>query len=582
MIHMLLRMCQHPMDANAKDEHSVTDLHESSSRWMALLLLLAVALAGGFFLAVTPHQRDRRSNRATAAVGWDSVVDDGTSKVVVSVLVPTAGDEGWIQQMLEARFHIEFKPQFVSLAAREYRKPLMLAGGDVPDFFAESDAIELQQDARNGLLMELPLEIIRRYASAYVEAVNSMTPSAWLRTNWRGKNYGLPMVYATHKLSAPGVWRADWLRKVGLTDADGNAAVPETLVEMHEALWRFTFLDPDGNGKQDTYGMSGEGGAIRWTAFADVFGAFGTSPFDWIERDGRVVWGGLLPETREALSTLRDWYREGIIDPDFVTDRFRESLQQKFLSGRMGYLYGVGRHHLVTPNLNTSLQSRIRKLNPAADLVCGRFPVGPHGDCGAPANMGAYLLVFGRQVATKPQKILRLLDMFEQITTNRQLLIASKLGQRGVHWEYKDPDIGPHSGVRFLPPFDEVHTASRAMLCPIAGVSIFSPCGPAAIVEEFTSRSELAFNQQYRQPEWSIDDALGSPDAVPSAGRYLADLCLMQARVFSEIIRGDRDLTAFDSFVAAWTARGGNKLTTEAEELLQEKRRIYSEMGINP
>ena len=55
-------------------------------------------------------------------------------------------------------------------------------------------------------------------------------PVGWLYAHWKGRNYGVPTVYASLLLSVPGVWRADWLRKVGLVDDTGKARVPQTLV----------------------------------------------------------------------------------------------------------------------------------------------------------------------------------------------------------------------------------------------------------------------------------------------------------------------------------------------------------------
>ncbi|MFD0717029.1 hypothetical protein [Paenibacillus sp. GCM10027626] len=45
--------------------------------------------------------------------------------------------------------------------------------------------------------------------------------------------------------------RKDWLDNVGIDK------LPETLDEYHEVLRRFTFNDPDQNGKNDMYGGHG-------------------------------------------------------------------------------------------------------------------------------------------------------------------------------------------------------------------------------------------------------------------------------------------------------------------------------------
>ena len=99
------------------------------------------------------------------------------------------------------------------------------------------------------------------------------------------------------------------------------------------------------------------------------------------------------------------------------------------------------------------------------------------------------------------------------------------------------------------------------------------------VIERHTPRKELAFNHAYRKPEWARKDVLGKPDAVPSAGRRLLDLRNYQMTVFAEIIRGDREVAYFDTFVREWLQRGGSQMTREATRLLETKKRVYRSVG---
>ena len=140
-----------------------------------------------------------------------------------------------------------------------------------------------------------------------------MPPQVWLYSYYEGKNYGVPNLFYTGKAPFIGMWRMDWLKNAGIDK------VPETLDEMHDAFVAFTNGDPDKNGKKDTYGMTGDLTATHFT-FTEIFGAFGVLPFNWMEVDGKVVYGGLQPETKQALALLAQWYKEGLISPDFITD----------------------------------------------------------------------------------------------------------------------------------------------------------------------------------------------------------------------------------------------------------------------
>ena len=53
-------------------------------------------------------------------------------------------------------------------------------------------------------------------------------------------------------------------------------------------------------------------------AFAEVFAAFDTLAFEFVERDGSVVWGGTLPEARRALEVVHRWYQQDLLEMVFL------------------------------------------------------------------------------------------------------------------------------------------------------------------------------------------------------------------------------------------------------------------------
>lgn len=246
----------------------------------------------------------------------------------------------WIEELLERRFNIDLKPMFMDPNAYDRKKPLMIAGGNVPDLIWEANPIGLQKSVHHGFVAELPLDLIARTMPVYYRQLTEEAPIAWLYSRVDGANFGIPTMSRRGAEPKPGIWRMDWLRAAGIDEA------PQTLEAFEEALRAISYGDPDGNGVQDTYGMSGDISNWWWVAFSEIFGAFGVLPFDWQEVDGEIVWGGTRPEARQAIALLRRWYAEGLIHPEFVTDSMLpgQSLDRKFLSGRTGYLYYRGEH----------------------------------------------------------------------------------------------------------------------------------------------------------------------------------------------------------------------------------------------
>lgn len=523
--------------------------------------------------ALTPQQIEAMK-ADEYQVDWNSVKDDPAEKLKFTMLIGSSGSENsWIQQMLEKRFNIEIKPIFLGPAAYTYAKPLMMAGGEIPDVLIEPDPIMLQRDVFHGFLLEIPHEVILKHAPNYVKVLNEVDPVGWLYANWNGKNYGIPNCFASFRWSVPGIWRMDWLRNLGIDK------VPETLDEMHDALYKMTYNDPDGNGIRDTWGMTGDISNWWWATFADIFGAYGVIPFDWMERDGKAVWGGTLPETKEALKTLNQWYREGIIHPDFVTDKTSETVDRKFMNGVTGYIYYQGRYSAFDPEKTNSLLNTMKKLQPGSELVCGYFPIGPKGEQGGRVWAGGHVISFGKHMKKRPEVIIRILKMFDAIVSDEQLYLESHFGKKGVHWEFIDPELGPAGGTVPIAPYSDPNVSKRELLGGFENAPLAPVCGPLWLVDKYTPEKDLAFSKKYRKPEWVMQDVLGKPDSIPSASEYLSDLRNYQMTTFAEIIIGEKPVDYFDTFVQQWYARGGEKMTEEATALLKSKKEIFRKVG---
>jgi hypothetical protein len=244
-------------------------------------------------------------------------------------------DELWIENHLESSFNLELEPILLDPNAYQRKKPLMLAGGPVPDVIWEADPLSLKMAVQHKFVCEVPYDLIYRHMPEYFKDITREAPTSWLYSNINGQNFGIPTYNRFGgQPSRPGMWRMDWLRNVGIDK------VPSTIGEYHEALYRFRHDDPDRNGLDDTYGMSGDISNWWWTSFSEIFGAFGVTPFDWQRTSEGIVWGGIRDETRYVLELLHDWYEEGLIHPDFVVDNAApgQSIDQKFHSGKIGYV----------------------------------------------------------------------------------------------------------------------------------------------------------------------------------------------------------------------------------------------------
>jgi len=551
-----------------------------------IFLVLAAATLVLVLSLVPTNPKSQAMLADPSPVDWENVRDDPERKLSVSwqgIIGQTGAMEGsWIEQNLEKRFNLDLAPVFMDANAYQKRRPLMLIGGDVPDVMWSGDPLAVRANLRNGFIMEVPYEVILKYCPTYVKMVNKFGKEAWIYAQYQGRNYGLPTVSAGADRPRIGCWRMDWLRKVGIDK------VPGTVEEMHEALRRIRYNDPDGNGRQDTYGWCPN--ISHWSlAFAEVFAAYDVLPFDLMEREGKVVWGGLLPETKEALRELRKWYQEGLLDPDFPLDTQGRNVESVFTNGKVGYVYPIDFPWYYQPDEKDSFYGRLRAFDPGAELAPGPPLHDRNGRRrGRSWGGGAHIMQFGKHLEQQPGKVVRVLKMMEAIAVSEELYLETRNGKRGLHWDYNPAAyLQPggkvqKEGINLLPPFDEKTRGLKNSAELLGGNNIFFfPSSFEPVYDEqLMSAADREWLHRNRLREWGMANVLGKSDVVPSSGRYLGDLVNFQMTTFIEMVIGKRDVEEFDDFVLEWRRRGGDVILKQANEMSRQIRTIYDLVGV--
>ena len=205
---------------------------------------------------------------------------------------------------------------------------LKLAQGNIPDLLRIRQPHDLLKYQRQGVLAEISVDVLEEHAPQIVKRIRDYDSRYLEYGKINGALYGIPVINQTNIYRTPVVYRQDWLEKLGLD-------IPRTLEEFEKVMYAFAKGDPDGNGKQDTYGLSKEGMNV-------VFGAFGQSVLPsscTLTKNDRLVIGALEPEMKNALAYLQKWYQDGIIDPEFITGENKggyKHLSHAFINSRIG------------------------------------------------------------------------------------------------------------------------------------------------------------------------------------------------------------------------------------------------------
>lgn len=242
------------------------------------------------------------------------------------------------------------------------------------------------------------------------------------------------------------VIRKDWLDKLGLK-------VPKTTDEFFEVMKAFTFNDPDGNGRDDTYGLGAyieltprsQGLGARFDPWLGAFGVAGT----WnLTKEG----AGLninKPEFYDALEYIKKLIDEKVIDPNwsaYKKDDYRAAWKQ----GK----FGIFREQNAALHSESNYAPFDQNF-PNGELVVIDPPVGPKGKSSAGVYDQSYRMYAlpaktsgdtatitnkatgKKEKVTKKQMVARLL---EWMSSDEGYYLLG-WGVEGVNW-VRDPATG--------------------------------------------------------------------------------------------------------------------------------------------
>ncbi|WP_258525403.1 extracellular solute-binding protein [Paenibacillus sp. YN15] len=279
----------------------------------------------------------------------------------------------------------------------------LFATASAPDLILEYDSRYRNGWFSQGLLMPLD-NVVEKYSTTYKELMKQFPQLKKLGTKSDGKLYEIgrvsPLV-ANHRMYI----RQDWLDKLQLK-------MPETTEELLEVAKAFATRDPDGNSKNDTFGINMNSGFINHM--------FGHGEVDWVVRDGKLVheWEGL----QASIDFQKQLFDAGVVDKDFLTDKNGEKAKQDFLSGKLGiYMYQA---------INEKDYDTFKKNSPNGVLAIAPMPKSKMGQfspiIGSPIQMVGAI----NAGAKNPEAVMKYIDFM----IDPQNAKVIKYGIEGTHW----------------------------------------------------------------------------------------------------------------------------------------------------
>lgn len=214
-------------------------------------------------------------------------------------------------------FNVELVTEWVS---DEYNTKinLQIAEGNLPDVFHVNSA-QLEQLVNADMIWDLT-EVFDTYASDLVKGYAAADPESFNAGKRNGKLYGMSQLNWGIIDQPDFVWiRKDWKEEQNLPD-------PKSMDDVVNICR--TFMEAYGG-----YGMAAEQKLDHLNLLAVAWGAH---PDLWLEdENGEIVYGSIQPEMKDAVAAWAEWYKEGILSPDFTTTDFAK-MNEDVVAGNVG------------------------------------------------------------------------------------------------------------------------------------------------------------------------------------------------------------------------------------------------------
>lgn len=479
--------------------------------------------------------------------------DDGRMIITIANSV-AINDNTPVEQYLEKKYNVEIKTY--GFGANYYDKlATMIASKEIPDVMFINDISNWEPLAKQGVLAPIDLKTVEEGAPDHYKHINQKNEKMWNLGKVNGQLYAIPKSTG-EEYNTCAIWNKKWL------DAVGVNKIPETLDEFESAFDKIVNNDPDGNGKKDTYAISGVGGNY-YRQFDWLFGAYGVMPEMWTLEDGKVVNGSVTEKAKNALEKLHEWYGKGYINPEFLTDDMT-TINKRF------DLDGIG---MVTSSLGNysdlSVQGRINLSKQPEGfkekLAYGPLPEGPDG------NRGDWLwgpltnfVCFGAHMNGNVEKQKVILNILNDLNYDEETALMATYGEKGKSYELYDENQGKSSGIKQINDYGTDANKNAEM-----GIGFFNllKCGNWAD----SSIANQYENQEYIQELKRIADSGNYRDLLMRANtestlKYASTVQQLKVTAYSEFINGTRNIADWDKFVEEYMNAGGAILQKEAQE----------------
>lgn len=381
-------------------------------------------------------------------------------------------------------------------------------------------------------------DLMAQYAPNFTKLMNESEDIKRAVTTDDGTFYGFPLL--RYNQSMKGVWgflvRQDWLDTLGLEK-------PTTIDEYHDMLVAFRDGDPNGNGQKDEVPLSTwmEGSnSVLMTKITNIWGV----NHDFSVQDKKAVYGPYTEEWRQAVTTLNQWYSEGLIDPDFAVNDERQ-YEDKCISNVVGAI------HDETGGSTALMNQSLDEMGVSGDTHFVGIPIPKLSEGAEAYNLQHDLLYNGvmASISSQSQYQKELTKLFDYGYSEEGNLLWN-FGIEGESYNMVDGKSVLSETITNNPDGLSIDQAlARYCFGSMQGPFVFSP--------EVRDQRMLFFDWQRESINaWNQDsaDRLFPPATLSEEesqqyAEIMADITTYVAESFNGFVQGTKPLSEFDSYL---------------------------------
>ncbi|WP_284645134.1 extracellular solute-binding protein [Paenibacillus silviterrae] len=405
------------------------------SKWLSVIV--TVTTAATVLAACGDNGAESGDSPSPSATGQGGAAQAFDKKITVTMFhsggfspanpLPLNKEEDPLHQMLDKSANIDLQITFVPNDQAKQKLNTMVASGDVPDLIYMTDRAMAVQYYDQGIIADID-GVLKDYPALKSNYSNDV----WDALTYKGKVLGTPGYELVQGIR--GIWvRGDWLKKL-------NLKTPTTPDELLEVMKAFTNNDPDGNGKNDTYGYvmgvqkSGELGGL---GIDPLMLMYGVHPGGISVKDGKLVYATTDARMKEAIGFMNKMQEAKVIDPDWMTITDNAGIENKFYSGKVGIMVQDWR------SMELSNQKKMKDvLGEVPDWVLIPPMKGPHGDqYSTTTNPQNNLWSISTKAAKDSEKVKRIMTMLQYWFTDKEAYPYFAYGIKGVNWDMADGKV---------------------------------------------------------------------------------------------------------------------------------------------